>query len=142
MVFLPLDHPTMERPCQVCVSHQLTSDGYLNKTWGVKGRPINEAFHRFILRAHLGLAELPKGIEVDHICGNRACCEPSHLRTIEGSDHRSLSNHQRHLDRNEAAYLHWLYHQCSASDLAAAFDVVAGTARRWISEWKANPDAF
>jgi len=56
-----------------------------------------EMFHRFIYRAHQG--EIPEGFEVDHTCNNRACCNPGHLRAMDGSEHAIHTNKARILRR-------------------------------------------
>jgi hypothetical protein len=33
---------------------------------------------------------IPDGWEIDHLCKNRACFNPDHLRTITAADHRRL----------------------------------------------------
>lgn len=131
--------PAFEKPCQVCVSHMPNSDGYLYKTWSVDGRKRREPFYRFILRATLGWAEWPKGLEVDHKCGLRACCEPSHLRPIQRSDHKAVTNTLRYADRREAAHNHWLATGCTGTALAELFGVTISTGCRWIREFKADP---
>jgi hypothetical protein len=37
--------------------------------------------------------EVPEGLELDHLCRNRACCNPSHLEPVTGSENvrRGLS---------------------------------------------------
>lgn len=50
-------------------------------------------FHRTVYRLHFG--EIPDGYEIDHICNIRACCNPEHLRALEGSIHATISNQNR-----------------------------------------------
>lgn len=92
--------------CFVPLSHKLNLDGYLRKTWGNSRKPEErevEMFHRFIYRAHKG--EIPEGYEVDHLCNNRACCNPEHLRAIDGSEHASHSNRIRSQQANLSSKL-------------------------------------
>lgn len=87
---------TTDEGCHVCLSHKLNQDGYLRKAWGSSRKPEEreiEMFHRFIYRAHKG--EIPEGYEVDHMCRNRACCNPDHLQALDGSEHASLTNRTR-----------------------------------------------
>ncbi|MFN8147960.1 MAG: HNH endonuclease signature motif containing protein [Candidatus Nanopelagicales bacterium] len=35
--------------------------------------------------------EIPPGFEVDHVCFNRACCNPAHLQLLTTSENRSRS---------------------------------------------------
>lgn len=37
----------------------------------------------------------PKGMELNHICRNRACCNVEHLELIDGSAHATLTNVNR-----------------------------------------------
>jgi len=143
MRFVALDAPSpeFEKPCQVCVSHLPNADGYLYKTWSVEGRKRREPFYRFILRAHKGWEAWPEGLECDHKCGNRACCEPSHLRPVQRSDHKSVTNALRYADRNEEAHCYWLMTGCTGTALAERFGVTFSTGCRWIQEFKADPDA-
>ncbi|WP_298189566.1 HNH endonuclease [Novosphingobium sp.] len=129
-----------DTPCYVCVSHTYNEDGYLYKSWKVEaeGRKIKEPFYRFILQAHLGWSEWPKGLEVNHKCQNRACCNPAHLQALERSDHKRVTNTLRYEPRNEAARLHWMIHGCTGTELAKLFGVSFSAACRWIREWKAE----
>ncbi|MFG1227159.1 HNH endonuclease signature motif containing protein [Xanthobacter wiegelii] len=82
---------TLEGGCFVCLTHRLNQDGYLRKRF----RDGIEMFHRFIWRAHNG--EIPDGYEVDHICKNRACCNPDHLEAVPREDHLVETNSSRTL---------------------------------------------
>lgn len=143
MRFVTRDAPngSFAKPCQVCVSHKVNADGYLYKTWAVAGRKVKEPFYRYILRAHLGWKDWPPLTEVDHKCGNRACCEPSHLRPIQRSDHKAVTNALRYADRIEAAHCYWLATGCTGTALAERFGVTPSCGCRWIRDFRADPDA-
>lgn len=98
----PMLFVQMDGGCCVCVSHKLNQDGYLRKSWGSSRVPADrvlEMFHRFIFRAHNNLEAIPDGFEVDHLCHNRACCTPSHLRLLTTTAHRIETNQTRWLRR-------------------------------------------
>lgn len=94
----------MENGCTVCISHRLNDDGYLRKSWGSQRRGLHvlEMFHRFIFRAHHKLEAIPDGHEIDHLCFNRACCTPKHLRLIDRHTHLVETNQTRWLRRAAA----------------------------------------
>jgi len=98
----------LEGGCYVPVTHKLNQDGYFRKTWGsVRAKRYEtEFFHRFIYRAHNNLTSIPDGQEIDHLCRNRACCAPSHLRLIDRPSHAILTNQQRKIDC-DAAGIHY-----------------------------------
>ena len=55
--------------------------GYLRDGYGVISiHCVNHSLHRLIFQALKG--EIPNGLEVDHICRRRACCNPDHLRAV------------------------------------------------------------
>ncbi|WP_420853314.1 HNH endonuclease [Sphingobium estronivorans] len=132
----------MDSGCFYSISHKTNQDDYLYKTWTVDGEKVREAFHRFTLRAHNDLDAIPDGYEVDHICGNRPCCNPKHLRLIERSDHKRVTNMMRYADRHERARLHWETHRHSrrvtGEELGGLFGVDQSCACRWIRAWKAE----
>lgn len=53
-----------------------TDDGY-GSAW-IDGR--KEKSHRYAYRSVHG--EIPVGLEIDHLCRNRACCNPWHLEAV------------------------------------------------------------
>ncbi len=131
MVFVRLDCG-----CEVCLSHQLNRDGYLRRSWGSSsmGRRTAEMFHRFIYRARKG--ELEQGEEVDHVCRNRACCNPYHLQARRKADHAALTNRTRYAARKAGAKVFWLAHKVTGATLAKACGVTWSAACRWIKEWR------
>ncbi|KPL68306.1 hypothetical protein SZ64_09350 [Erythrobacter sp. SG61-1L] len=135
---LPSPNPELEKPCQVCVSHQPNTDGYLHKTWTVEGRKLKEPFHRFILRAHRGWEQWPEGLECDHLCRHRLCAEPSHLRPLERSEHKSVTNATRYSERHKDARDYWLATGCTGTALGERFNVSYSSGCRWIRQWKAD----
>lgn len=135
----------LDTGCFVCVSHKTNQDGYLYKTWAVNGHKVKEAFHRFIYRLHHDIETIPAGHELDHICRIRACCHPNHLRLIERSDHKAITNAERYAGRNEEALMHWLSKvtagvACTGTELAGLFGVAISSACRWIRDWKEDED--
>lgn len=40
----------------------------------------NQYVHRVVFEAMVGA--IPPGMELDHLCRNRACCNPAHLETV------------------------------------------------------------
>lgn len=126
---------TTECGCFVPLSHKLNPDGYFRKLWGnTRAKPVAEMFHRFIYRAHKG--EIPAGYEVDHLCNNRACCNPEHLEAIDGSAHAIKSNEERYRERHDAAKAYWLEHRCTGTALGGLYGVDLSTACGWIKGWK------
>lgn len=53
---------------------RLTYHGY--GEFDINGQSVKA--HRFVYEFHFGL--VPPGLEVLHICGNRDCCNPKHLK--------------------------------------------------------------
>lgn len=124
--------------CSVPVSHMLNQDGYFRKTWGAKQSDTaeTEMFHRFIYRAHHNLDAIPKGHEIDHICRNRACSNPEHLRLLTRQDHLIHTNQNRYKERHDAARQYWIETSCTGTYLAERFGVSFGQGCRWIRKWK------
>lgn len=54
----------------------IDKDGYGRFTWK---REVRQA-HRFAYRAFRG--PIPDGLTIDHVCRNRACCNPDHLEAV------------------------------------------------------------
>lgn len=129
---IPLRFVTDSNGCYVCVSHKVNQDGYFRKQW----KDGAEMFHRFIYRAHFG--EIPEGHEVDHICGNRACCNPKHLRVLSKLDHCIHTNKTRYADRKNNAKRIWLDTKCTGIHLSKEVGVSFSSTCAWIREWKSQ----
>jgi hypothetical protein len=71
------------------------SHGYGQIGWGIKGEP------RGLVLAHrlsyaLFCAPIPEGMTVDHICRNRLCFNPAHLRMLTNAENaRDNGMHRR-----------------------------------------------
>lgn len=122
--------------CFVCISHKLNADGYFRKRWS-NGF---EMFHRFIYRAHKG--PIPDDHEIDHMCGNRACCNPDHLQALPEQEHAVLTNETRYRPRKDAAKAFWLETRCTGTALADKFGVTFGAGCGWIREGKLSAIAY
>ena len=64
---------------------QLTDDGYGKVVVGATqrgkgGQPIRRFSH--IIAYELAHGPVPNGLELDHLCRNRACCNPEHLEPV------------------------------------------------------------
>jgi hypothetical protein len=62
------------------------------------GRISHEGQHRKLHRAmyEVFVGPIPEGCELDHLCLNRACCNPAHLEVVTVSNHR-----RKHQPRRE-----------------------------------------
>lgn len=49
-----------------------------------------EQAHRISYRIYVG--EIPEGCEIDHICRNRSCVNPEHLRAVSHRENMRVSN--------------------------------------------------
>lgn len=57
-----------------------TSGGYGRITWSVNKKMIYALTHRVMWTATNGA--IPAGFDIDHLCRNRACCNPEHLEPV------------------------------------------------------------
>lgn len=48
----------------------------------VGGKPVFA--HRFAYATFVG--PIPEGLEIDHLCMNRPCCNPAHLEAVTGAE--------------------------------------------------------
>lgn len=81
-----------EAGCLV-VSNIANQDGYIR----VSGFPIGKKglVMLHVLQWTLVNGKVPEGMEVNHKCGNRGCCNIDHLELIDGSLHATLTNSNR-----------------------------------------------
>lgn len=100
---------------------RLNSDGY--------GRSGHSFVHRRAYEQTHG--PIPEGLEIDHLCGNRACFEPSHLEAVtrrenimRSSNFAAINARKTHCDngheftdKNTYRWGGWRY--CRACNLAA-----------------------
>lgn len=130
----------LDTGCYVPVNRALNADGYFRKTWKSEetGEKVSEMFHRFIFRAHHNLSEIPKGYELDHLCGVRCCANVNHLRLVDRQTHLQDTNRDRYALRKSAAQMFWRWFDCTGTQLAETFEVTISTACKWIREWKAG----
>ena len=71
------------------------SNGY---GWGQKGpgQP-KRVMHRIMWEAHHN-APVPDGLQLDHLCRNRICCNPQHLEPVSNAEN---TNRQDHANRRK-----------------------------------------
>lgn len=65
-------------------------EGY-GRTW-VNGKKIST--HRAVYELLVG--PIPEGLDLDHLCRNRACCNPKHLEPVTRSENLRRGNAGRH----------------------------------------------
>lgn len=74
-----------ENDCWEWTAYRLNGYG----RFGVGGRAENGGrimyAQRWIWERHLGIT-VPEGFTIDHLCRNRACCNPSHMEMVTGAE--------------------------------------------------------
>ena len=63
----------------------LTSVGYGNVGSRVDDRNVHELAHRVVYAAAYG--PIPAGLQLDHLCGTKACVSPTHLESVSPLEH-------------------------------------------------------
>ncbi|MGC0144426.1 HNH endonuclease signature motif containing protein [Pseudactinotalea sp. Z1732] len=48
--------------------------------WAVDG--VSKSVHRLTYQAFVG--PIPSGLQIDHLCMNKSCCNPQHLEAVTG----------------------------------------------------------
>lgn len=76
------------------------SNGY-GKIWD--GSRVVYA-HRFSYELHVG--KIPKGLDLDHLCRNRSCVNPSHLEPVSRSENLKRGDAGKHLAEEQAQKTH------------------------------------
>jgi len=130
-----LQFAELETGCFVPIRHRVNGDGYFRVNWN--DRP--EMFHRVVYRLHNG--DIPRGQEVDHLCKVRSCCNPKHLRLLDGKHHAILSNRERYAERKDAAKEAWEHsgRTVTGTALGQLYGVSFSCSCAWIREWRRSP---
>lgn len=116
--------------CVINTTHKLNQDGYFRKC--IDGKLV--MVHRWIWEKNFW--KIPDGFEVDHICRNRACCNPEHLQILPTAAHKVKTNVERAKDRIDEARKLWLKTGMTGTALASEFNVTVSNACRWIRKFK------
>jgi len=122
---------TNDKGCELVVSHKLNQDGYFRKNVGGK----LQMYHRYVYETEVGT--IPDGFEIDHMCRNRNCINPTHLQALSRNDHLVKTNQERYLERKQKAFNTWLETGMNGTQLAKHCGVSFGTGCGWVRVWKA-----
>lgn len=80
-------------PSGDCLEWTGPSENGYGKGWH-EGAPVY--VHRYVYEKHVG--PIPEGLDIDHRCGNRSCCNINHLRTVtpkQNSENRGAEKGSR-----------------------------------------------
>ena len=76
--------------------------GELRKGYGcVKVNGRRWSVHRLLFEALIG--PIPQGLELDHLCRNRTCCNPAHLEPVTHAENIRRGDQAREGDRRRIA---------------------------------------
>ena len=97
----PIGYILTESGCWEWVGTK-TSDGY--GSWRHNGK--SDVAHRVMYERHRGRIE--PGLQIDHLCRNRACCNPDHLEVVSQTENirRGVSPSAQEARRTHCRYGH------------------------------------
>lgn len=72
--------PDSESGCWNWTAAKTVPGGYGRIRLNVAGRPSHLSSHHFAYEGLVG--KVDDGLELDHLCRNRACCNPAHLEPV------------------------------------------------------------
>lgn len=125
--------------CHVPTSHKLNEDGYFRRRFKRGDENVFMMYHRYAWLVRHDEQDIPAGHEVDHSCGNRACCNPDHLVLRSRNDHLVDTNQRRQQDRLNKARLTWANNpSIDRVELSSMFDVDYNTAKSWLRTFEAE----
>ena len=78
----------LDTPCWV-PNYGLTNMGYTRMRAGRSGRRVYS--HRLAYEHFVG--PIPEGLQLDHHCRNRACCNPAHLEPVTNQENFVRGSH-------------------------------------------------
>ncbi len=84
----PLD--TSQTPCWTWLGNQ-TSNGY--GKWQRGPGHKEKAVHRTVYQ-HYKNEKIPTGLQLDHLCRNRICCNPDHMEVVTPSENTKRQDHK------------------------------------------------
>lgn len=96
-----------EKGCLLC-SNIPNHDGYIR----VKCYSENRLIMLHVKEWEAVNGKKPDGMELNHKCGNRGCCNVEHLELLDGSAHATLTNVSREgyiMDRRSDSEIHNIY---------------------------------
>lgn len=84
VLWMPVPGP-MHTPCHIRVTPQgalsaLDRDGYAHTATRFSGKMVRRPAHAIRYLQAGGV--IPAGMVLDHLCGNRACCNPAHVEPV------------------------------------------------------------
>ena len=81
--------------------------------------------------------EIPNGLELDHLCKNRRCCNVLHLRIISRSEHATQTNRERYKNIIDLG-ITMLLEGKSKSEVSETTGRSIAAINKWIREGKVN----
>lgn len=99
---LPLKTVRTDTGCYVSADHKMNRDGYwrIHLRSRAAGLSVLRMAHRLVWESLFG--PIPDDYEIDHLCNNRGCVNPAHLRCIPGGEHAVHTNSTRYTQRAQS----------------------------------------
>jgi hypothetical protein len=92
-----------------------------------------EMYQQYLYTTHHRMDGWSSRFEIQHTCGNAACCNVKHLQAVPTKPKNSKPFRTDEESQRVLAWLFWGWTDCSMTELGDKFGISAETADEWIA---------